>query len=250
MALSFSATAVGPLRAEVAIEWDVRGCSPSGVELVGEAGQVVSVSRGDVVPVVNLTRPGSPMIERFGLWARVTCDDGRSQVAGPFIVQDVIRATEIRALNTDWPNSRRTRLLHMPEGVFLLWHDQPAINDPTVTLERLAVLDASGQEVRSHGLGQHVTGEAEAPSHPFWFEGSRLVWGGTPSYFRSFYDYTTGGGSPSPYIDRTAPPPAFTFPAKPDALRSWKGLWAPHADGSPRAWLERGSVVALVDLGG
>ncbi|MCY1078877.1 hypothetical protein [Archangium lansingense] len=247
--LSFSATAIEPLRAELQVEWAVRGCTPSDVEILGEAGQVVSIYQREPVPVVNVSRPGAPMIERLGLWVRVTCDDTRSHVAGPFIVTDVLRATEIHELNTEQPQAVITRLLHMPEGVFLLWADRVAVNDPTITMERLMVLDASGQKLREHGLAYHTTGEGTAPTQPFWFEETRLVWSGS-SGRRSFYDYTTGAGSPQPYRVTTPPPPAFTFPGKPDALRSWGGFWARHADGTQRAWVGRGSVVALVDLGG
>jgi hypothetical protein len=250
--LSFSAAVVGPLRAEVAIQWDVRGCSPSGVELLGEAGQVVIVRRDDVVPVVNLTRPGVPLIERFSVWARATCDDGRSQVAGPFILTGAVRATGIRSLVMRYfPSAVATNLRHTVEGGFLLWADDQAVTDPTVTHERLSVYDASGQELHHHQIGSHTTGQGEAPTRPFWFEGTRLVGQvydsrGNRLPVRSFWDYMTQIGGT--YNTAEPPPPAFTFPANPDALRSWGGLWAPHANDSSRAWVLRGGKVGLVNL--
>lgn len=248
--LSFGATAIGPLRAEVAIEWDVRGCFPSGVEVLGEAGQVVNVGRNDLVPVVNLTRAGVPLLERFSVWARATCEDGRSQVAGPFTVTGAVRATEIRPLAMRYfPSAVATNLLHTAEGRFLLWGDDQAETDPTVTHKRLSVYDASGLELYYLQVGSHTTGQAPAPR--FWFEASRMVWpvydsSGNVLTKRIFWDYMTGVGGT--YNTTGALPPAFTFPAKPAALRAWDGLWAPHANDSSRAWVLRGGKVGLVNL--
>ncbi|MCY1077413.1 hypothetical protein [Archangium lansingense] len=246
--LSFSATAIEPLRAELQVEWHLRGCTPSEVEILGEAGQVVSIYHREPVPVVNVSRPGAPMIERLGLWVRVTCDDGRAHVAGPFIVTDVLRASQVVTLQLE---SGRTveHLTALPNGGLVVMTGLVAANDPTVTLNQFCAFKPDGTVFpRCEGMRQHVTGEPRA-DHP-WIEGTRVVAAPVPGALRAWIDYETGAVRSS-HIDHTPLPPEATIvPVRPAALQRWEGTWAPAVGDPGRAWVERAGVVALVSLGG
>lgn len=251
--LSLTATVTGPLRAQVAIQWSARGCTPLGVELLGEAGHVVNLtSSGTVVDVINLTRPGSAMVARFGFWARLTCQDQRTQVAGPYIVTDTIRASQLTTFRTSGSTPPTlTYLEALPDGGWSVTWETPTINQPTTIRDVLQVMRADGSLIGGSqmDIGQRPIGTRRA-DHP-WTVGTRVyVAPDSHPRLRAWIDHLSGEKQTRYVVGENEPIPAaaFTVTPVPAALTGWTGVIAPSLEAPDRYWVAKGTQLGLVDI--
>ncbi|MCP3137544.1 hypothetical protein [Pyxidicoccus xibeiensis] len=206
------------------------------------------------VPVIELTRPGSPLLERFNVFARVTCNDGRTHLAGPFTVTDAVRAAHVTPLAMD-KKYVVEHLTALPSGGWAAIAGRVS-TDPAITLYAFWVFRPDGKSV-SGDLGlrmsERATGQPLAV-HP-WVEGDRLVLVThvpiAPYYlhYRHFWNAVTGERIlPDVFSNKPLPAAATTFPPLPAKLTGWRGTWSPTPDAPHLVWVERDRTVGLVNL--